>query len=121
MRRCARTAASANNACRLSSIARSPASTPTGAGATSTLSTWHSTMRSDFIRDHGLDAMRIAGERVGADCERRIDVFNPFTNEKLGSVPKATVEQVKDAFAKAAAFRATLTRFERADILNKAA
>jgi phosphonoacetaldehyde dehydrogenase len=81
-------------------------------------------MRSDmreFIRDHALDAMRIAGARIGADRERRIDVLNPFTNEKLGSVPKATIEEVRDAFAKAKAFHPTLTRFERADILNKAA
>src|SRR5437763_13796090 len=78
-------------------------------------------MRSDYIRDHGLDAMRISGAHVGADRDRRIDVFNPFTRDKLGSVPKATVEEVRDAFAKAKAFNATLTRFERADILNKAA
>src|SRR4051812_17216733 len=78
-------------------------------------------MRSDFIRDHHLDAMRIAGERVGAGRERCIDVFNPFTNAKLGSVPKATLEEVKQAFSKAHAFKATLTRFERANILDKAA
>src|SRR3569832_247584 len=65
--------------------------------------------------------MRIAGERVGAGRDRGIDVFDPFTNAKLGSVPKATVEEVTAAFSKANAFHATLTRFERANILNKAA
>src|SRR3569832_2508889 len=50
-----------------------------------------------------------------------IDVFNPFTNGKVGSVPKASVEDVRAAFAKAHAFKATLTRFERASILGKAA
>jgi putative phosphonoacetaldehyde dehydrogenase len=78
-------------------------------------------MRSDFIRDHHLDAMRIAGERVGAGRARTIDVFNPFTNGKLGTVPKATVEEVRGAFSKAQAFRADLTRFERANILTRAA
>ena len=66
---------------------------------------------SDFIRDHHLDAMRIAGERVGAGRERGIAVFNPFTNEKLGSVPKATLDEVKQAFAKAHAFKPSLTPF----------
>ncbi|HUR87928.1 MAG TPA: phosphonoacetaldehyde dehydrogenase [Ramlibacter sp.] len=75
----------------------------------------------EFIRDHHLDAMRIAGERVGAGRDRTIEVANPFTNEMIGSVPKATLEEVKAAFSKAMAFRATLTRFERANVLNKAA
>jgi putative phosphonoacetaldehyde dehydrogenase len=78
-------------------------------------------MRSEFIRDLKLDAMRIAGDRVGAGRDRAIDVFNPFTGEKLGSVPKATVDEVKAAFAKAKAFKPQLTRFERANILDKAA
>ena len=78
-------------------------------------------MRSDFIRDQKLDAMRIAGERVGAGRDRAIEVFNPFTNAKLGSVPKATLEEVKAAFLKARNFKPQLTRFERANILDKAA
>jgi putative phosphonoacetaldehyde dehydrogenase len=49
------------------------------------------------------------------------DVFNPFTGKKVGSVPKATTGEVRAAFSKANAFRAELTRFERAAILNKAA
>jgi putative phosphonoacetaldehyde dehydrogenase len=50
-----------------------------------------------------------------------IEVRNPFTNETVGSVPKTSVEQVRAAFAKAHAFKPALTRFERANILNKAA
>src|SRR3954468_24652381 len=50
-----------------------------------------------------------------------IEVRNPFTNEKVGFVPKASVDQVRTAFAKAHAFKPALTRFERANILNKAA
>ena len=50
-----------------------------------------------------------------------IEVRDPFTRELVGSVPKATIEDVRRAFATAHAYRATLTRFERAEILRKAA
>src|SRR3954468_13616040 len=50
-----------------------------------------------------------------------IEVRNPFTNEKVGFVPKASVDQVRTAFAKAHAFKPALTRSERAGILQKAA
>jgi putative phosphonoacetaldehyde dehydrogenase len=65
------------------------------------------------------EAMRIAGERVHR--ERVIEVFNPFTEKLIGTVPKATVEDVKRAFSVAKAYKSKLTRFERAAILNKAA
>jgi putative phosphonoacetaldehyde dehydrogenase len=78
-------------------------------------------MRSDFVRSHHLDAMRIAGERVGAGRDRCIEVFNPFTNERIGAVPKATVQEVREALELAHAFRSMLTRYERAEILTKAA
>jgi putative phosphonoacetaldehyde dehydrogenase len=75
----------------------------------------------EFIRDHHLDAMRIAGRQFGAGRDRVIEVFNPFTTERIGSVPKATLEEVREAFATAHAFQPQLTRYERAAILNKAA
>jgi phosphonoacetaldehyde dehydrogenase len=78
-------------------------------------------MISDFIRDHQLDAMRIAGQKVGGGRDRVIDVSNPFTGERIGSVPKATLEEVRAAFAAAHAFKPQLTRYERAAVLNKAA
>ena len=65
--------------------------------------------------------MRIAGEKIGADHKPRIEVRNPYTRELVGSVPKASVEQVQRAFAIAHAYKATLSRYERAAILNKAA
>ena len=76
-----------------------------------------------FIQDHHLDQMRIAGRKVGAgrSTERRIDVANPFTGQSIGSVPKATLDEVREAFATAQAFKPTLTRYERAAILNRAA
>ena len=75
---------------------------------------------SETIENHG---MRIAGEKVGSDRtgERCIPVFNPYTGAAIGSVPKATLAEVRQAFAVAHAYRPRLTRFERANILNKTA
>ena len=70
-------------------------------------------------RDVRREAMRIAGERVHRD--RTIDVFNPYTEELLGTVPKATLDDVRRAFEVGKAYKPALTRFERAAILNKAA
>jgi phosphonoacetaldehyde dehydrogenase len=69
------------------------------------------------------ESMRIAGEKVGGERtgERSIEVFNPFTRQRIGSVPKATVEEVRRAFAIARGYRAKLSRFERAEILNRTA
>ena len=79
-------------------------------------------MIEQFIRDNQLDAMRLLGRKVGAGraTERAIAVFNPYTNTQLGTVPKATLEEVRDTFSRAAAYKPTLTRFERAAILNRA-
>ena len=74
-----------------------------------------------FIADHGLDAMRIAGRKVGAGRDRTIEVFNPFTQQRIGTVPKATLDEVRQAFDIAHAFRPRLTRYDRAAILNNAA
>jgi phosphonoacetaldehyde dehydrogenase len=65
------------------------------------------------------EAMRIGGESVHRD--RVIDVFNPYTEQLIGTVPKATPEDVRRAFDIAKAYRPKLTRFERAAVLNKAA
>ena len=80
----------------------------------------------DFIRASGLDAMRIGGKRVGARrereaAERAIAVFNPYTGQQLGTVPKATLEEVREAYAIAHAAQPKLTRYERATILNRTA
>ena len=65
------------------------------------------------------EAMRIGGEKVLRD--RTIDVFNPYTGELVATVPKATVEDVRRAFAIARPYRPTLTRYERHSLLLKAA
>ena len=64
------------------------------------------------------EAMRIGGEKIGADRQgdRVIEVFNPFTRQAIGSVPKATVEEVRNAPLRiAAGYKARLTRYERAE------
>jgi putative phosphonoacetaldehyde dehydrogenase len=72
------------------------------------------------IPNHG---MRIAGEKVGMDRtgDRAITVFNPFTNAAIASVPKATLDEVRRAFAIGKVYKAKLTRFERSNILNATA
>jgi aldehyde dehydrogenase (NAD+) len=65
------------------------------------------------------EPMRIAGELVHGT--RTLDVMNPFTGGRVGTVPKASVDDVRRAFATARAYRATLTRYERYRILYRAA
>jgi aldehyde dehydrogenase (NAD+) len=63
--------------------------------------------------------MRIAGREAGGD--RVIEVRNPYSGALVGTVPCATAEEVRGAFAIARGYRAKLTRFERSEILAKAA
>jgi phosphonoacetaldehyde dehydrogenase len=65
------------------------------------------------------ESMRIAGERVGG--ARVIEVRNPYTGGLVGTAPKATVDDVRRAFAIAKSYRAKLTRYERYDICHRAA
>lgn len=65
------------------------------------------------------EQMRIAGALV--DTDEHVDVFNPYTNKVVGTVPAARPEHVRSAFAKAAAFRPKLTRYERQRILLRTA
>jgi putative phosphonoacetaldehyde dehydrogenase len=50
-----------------------------------------------------------------------IEVRNPYTRQVVGSVPKATVAEIRKAIETAHAFKPVLTRFERATILQRAA
>jgi len=65
------------------------------------------------------EPMRIAGALVHGT--RTLDVMNPFTGGRVGTVPKASVDDIRRAFATARAYRATLTRYERYRILYRAA
>ncbi len=80
-------------------------------------------MIEQFILDNQLNAMRLNGAKVGAERsgDRVITVTNPFTGASIGTVPKATLDEVRSSFARAHAYKPTLTRFERAAILNRAA
>jgi putative phosphonoacetaldehyde dehydrogenase len=65
------------------------------------------------------EAMRIAGKTVTTD--EVVQVFNPYTNEVVGTVPAARPEHVRSAFSQARAFKAKLTRYERQQILQRTA
>jgi phosphonoacetaldehyde dehydrogenase len=61
------------------------------------------------------EAMRIAGRPV--ETGETIEVRDPYSGAVVGSVPAARPEHVRDAFARARAFRPRLTRYERQRIL----
>jgi aldehyde dehydrogenase (NAD+) len=65
------------------------------------------------------EKMRIGGVSVGR--EQVIEVRNPYTGALVGTVPRATPDDVRHAFAVAKAFRPKLTRYERNRILHRAA
>ena len=65
------------------------------------------------------ETMRIAGERVGGP--RTLAVANPYTNETVGTVPRASVDDVRRAFAIARAYKPRLSRYERFEICRTTA
>ena len=65
------------------------------------------------------EAMRIAGKRVETD--QQIEVLNPYNGAVVGTIAAARPEHVREAFAKAKAFKPKLTRYERQQILLKTA
>ena len=67
--------------------------------------------------DH--QSMRIAGKKVNA--EKNIDVYYPYSNQVIGTVPAGTAEHAKQALDIAANFKPKLTRYERQQILQKTA
>ncbi|MGB6310388.1 MAG: phosphonoacetaldehyde dehydrogenase [Steroidobacteraceae bacterium] len=64
------------------------------------------------------ESLRIAGEKLSRD--RVIEVRHPYSGELAGTVPKATVGDVKRALRIAREFKSTLTRHERYKILMQA-
>jgi aldehyde dehydrogenase (NAD+) len=57
------------------------------------------------------EKMRIGGELVGGD--RVIDVLNPYTGAVVGTVPKASVDDVRRALLIAKRFKSRLSRHDR--------
>ncbi|WP_439608772.1 phosphonoacetaldehyde dehydrogenase [Hydrogenophaga sp.] len=64
------------------------------------------------------EALRIGGERVTRD--RTLDVISPYSRERVGTVPLATLDDVRRAYRIGNAYHSTLTRYERSSILQKA-
>ncbi|MCP4429809.1 MAG: phosphonoacetaldehyde dehydrogenase [Gammaproteobacteria bacterium] len=67
------------------------------------------------------EKMRIAGKLVDGDTGKVVEVFNPYNNELVGTVPRASREQVKEAFEIAANYKPRLTRYDRQLILTRIA
>ena len=69
------------------------------------------------------ESLRIAGEKVGADRggDRVIEVHDPYGERLVGTVPKATLDEVRRAITIGHGYRSKLSRFQRSAILNKAA
>lgn len=53
--------------------------------------------------------------------DRGFDVFNPYTNEVIGTCPKASRADIEAAFRTAKDYKASLSRAERSQILRKTA
>ena len=66
------------------------------------------------------EKMRIGGKKVEGE-KGNLDVLNPFNGEKVGSVPRASENQVDHAMEIAKNFQPELTRYERQQILSKTA
>ena len=66
------------------------------------------------------EKMRRGGKRVEGE-NGNLDVLNPFNGEKVGSVPRASENQVDQAMGIAKNFQPELTRYERQQILTKTA
>jgi aldehyde dehydrogenase (NAD+) len=64
------------------------------------------------------ESLRIAGEKVPR--ERVIEIHHPYSGKLVGTVPKATLDDVKRALAIAHNYRSKLTRYERFRILTAA-
>ncbi len=65
------------------------------------------------------EAMRIGGRKV--DTSDVIEVRYPYTNQVIGTVPAGDAEHAREAFEFAANYTPKLTRYERQQILFRAA
>ena len=66
------------------------------------------------------EKMRVGGIKMEGE-NGSIDVLNPFNGEKVGTVPRASKNQVDQAIEIAKNFQPKLTRYERQQILSKTA
>src|SRR5271168_560152 len=70
------------------------------------------------VREPIRESLRIAGERV--DRDRVIEIRHPYDGTLVGTVPKATLDDVKRALKIARDFKSPLSRHDRYQILMKA-
>src|SRR5438876_931969 len=63
------------------------------------------------------EKMRIGGELVGSD--RVIEVFNPYTGAVVGTVPKASADDVRRALSIGRRFKSKLSRHDRYRICQR--
>jgi phosphonoacetaldehyde dehydrogenase len=64
------------------------------------------------------ESLRIAGDKVSG--ERVIEIRHPYSGKVIGTVPKATIDDVRRALQTARRYKAKLTRYDRYQILMKA-
>ena len=50
-----------------------------------------------------------------------LEVFNPYDNQVVGTVPLASVAQIRETYEKVAPYKATLSRHDRSKILRTTA
>ena len=62
--------------------------------------------------------MCIGGQKISGDAGS-LDIFNPYNNEVVGTVPRASRGQVQQVLQIAKDFKSKLTRYERQQILTK--
>jgi len=67
------------------------------------------------------ESLRIAGRKVAGEVDGVVEVFNPYTNEVVGTVPRASARQVREAFEIGARFKSKLSRYDRQRICQKTA
>jgi phosphonoacetaldehyde dehydrogenase len=65
-------------------------------------------------------APMLIGDRREA-CARQLDVIDPYSGQRVGTVPMAGIDDVRRAIETAYAYRPRLTRYARAQILERAA
>jgi phosphonoacetaldehyde dehydrogenase len=76
------------------------------------------TTRPTAVREPIRESLRIAGEKVAHD--RIIEVRHPYNGELIGTVPQATLEDVRRALQIARRYKSKLTRYDRYQVLMKA-
>ncbi len=76
------------------------------------------TTRPAAVREPIRESLRIAGEKVAHD--RIIEVRHPYSGELIGTVPQATLEDVRRALQIGRRYKSKLTRYDRYQILMKA-